>query len=140
MTTALAALLAIASPAPAHVMDHPGPGFTTGEPLGTTFNSEPAGSWELLTTLPTGNRQTDLDFFEQQGETYASVGTLAAGANGAGQSIVRLTENGEISRSTPRFLTGHPSAECGSNPADALGLQHDVEDAPPRPARGGGAR
>ena len=47
---------------------------------------------------------------------------------------------------TPKFVTGHPSAECTSDPADALGLQHDVEATPkgdvifntevPRAARG----
>ena len=48
--------------------------------------SSPAGrtpQWELVATIPTGNPHTDLDFFTSGGDTYASVGTLAAGAQRA---------------------------------------------------------
>ena len=116
--------------AAAHELDHPAPAVTLNAPLGTGLNSSPLGAWQLLTTFPTGNPHTDLDFFEQDDEIYASVGTLAAGPNGGGQSIVRLTRNDQVSALTPSFVTGHPSAECTSNPLDALGLQHDVEATP----------
>ena len=45
-------------------------------------------------SIPTGNPHTDIDYFTQGGETFASVGTLAIGPNGGGQSIVQLTQNG----------------------------------------------
>jgi len=109
-------------------LDHPAPAFTTDAPLSTTFNSGGKGArWKLITSFATGNPHTDLDYFTQDGDTYASVGTLAAGANGAGQTIIQLTEGDRVA---PSFVAGHPSAECASNPADALGLQHDVEAAP----------
>lgn len=44
---------------------------------------------------PDGEPAVDLDFFTQRGETYASVGTLGASANSAGQTIVKLTDEGE---------------------------------------------
>lgn len=113
------------------IFDHPSAGFTAGVPPSPTFQSGGTGAtWELVTTLPTGNPHTDLDFFTQRGETYASVGTLAAGGNDAGQTIIRLTQNGLVNPLTPQFVAGHPSAECPSNPAAALGLQHDVEATP----------
>jgi hypothetical protein len=113
------------------LFDHPAPGVTVAvAPVGTGANHGPPGDWQLLTTFATGNGHTDLDFFRQDGEIYASVGTLAVGPNGAGQTIVRLTENDQVGPLTPKFITGHPSAECPSNPLDALGLQHDVEATP----------
>ena len=84
-----------------------------------------SGSWS--TTIPTGNPHTDLDFFTQGGDTFASVGTLGIGPNGGGQTIVRLTQGGAVD---PEFVAGHPSASCLSSPADATGLQHDVEATP----------
>ena len=130
VAAAIALALGATASALAHDFDHPAPAASLNAPIGTELNSSPPGQWELLTTFPTGNPHTDLDFFEQDGEIYASVGTLAAGPNGGGQSIVRLTQDGQINRLTPRFITGHPSAECTSNPLDALGLQHDVEATP----------
>jgi len=126
----LVVALALAGGAAAHELDHPAPSASLNAPVGTGLNSSPLGSWQLLTTFPTGNPHTDLDFFEQDDEIYASVGTLAAGPNGGGQSIVRLTRNNQVNALTPKFVTGHPSAECTSNPLDALGLQHDVEATP----------
>jgi hypothetical protein len=38
-----------------------------------------------------------------------------------------MTEGGRVA---PRPVSAHPSASCVSNPADALGLQHDVEATP----------
>ncbi|MGH3369248.1 MAG: hypothetical protein ACRDPR_04545, partial [Nocardioidaceae bacterium] len=61
------------------------------------------------------------------GETYAAVGTLAIGPNAGGQSIIQLTDKGAVK---PRLVGAHPSASCPSNPAAALGLQHDAEAAP----------
>jgi hypothetical protein len=112
-------------------LDHPAPSFSADAPLSTAFNSGGEGAeWELVTSFPTGNGHTDLDFFSQGGETFASVGTLAIGPNGGGQTIVQLTENGEVD---PSFVAGHPSAACPSNPSAALGLQHDAEAAPKGP-------
>ena len=51
----------------------------------------------------------------------------AIGPNGGGQTIVRLTDSGEVA---PGFVSAHPSASCLSNPAAATGLQHDVEATP----------
>ena len=122
-----AASLGLASAASAHELDHPAPGYTAAAPVGTGLNSGPAGAWKLLTTFPTGNPHTDLDFFTQGGEIYASVGTLAAGANAGGQTIVQLTNRGVVD---PRYVSSHPSASCLSDPSAALGLQHDVEATP----------
>ena len=112
-------------------LDHPGAGFTAAVPPSPAFQSGGTGaSWELVGTLPTGNPHTDLDFFTQHGETYASVGTLGTGANDAGQTIIKLTQNGLVNQQTPQFVDGHPSANCLSNPIATLSLQHDVEATP----------
>ena len=126
-TAAAAAFLLLTSAAAAHELDHPTLGFTTTAPVGTGLNSGPPGAWRLVTTFPTGNPHTDIDFFTQGGETYASVGTLAAGPNAGGQTIVQLTNRGEVD---PRYVSAHPSASCLSDPQAALGLQHDVEATP----------
>ena len=132
----LLALLALAGSAAAHdFFDHPSPAFAPTAPLAGTPLQDPPGAWQHIASIPTGNPHTDLDFFTQRTrfgvrEIFASVGTLAAGANGAGQTIVQLTQNGQVNPMTPRFLTGFPSAECPSNPSAALGLQHDVEATP----------
>jgi hypothetical protein len=109
------------------LLDHPGPSFSAGVPDPTFRAGGTGASWELLATFPTGNPHTDIDFFTRNGDTYVSAGTLAAGPNGAGQNIIRLTERGEV---RPSYVAGHPSAECPSNPNSALGLQHDVEASP----------
>ena len=128
IAVALGAALVVATPASA---DHPLPGFTTDAQLGTGVNSGGRNAdWNLITTVATGNPHTDLDFFEQKGSIYASVGTLAAGPNAAGQTIIRLTQKGKVNRDTVEFVSGFASAECPSNPGDALGLQHDVEATP----------
>lgn len=111
--------------------DHPAPSFSQAAPLSTALNAGGDGAkWELVTTIPTGNPQTDIDYFTRGGDTYASVGTLAAGPNGGGQSIIRLTEKGLVD---PSFVTGHPSADCPSGTSSATGLQHDVEATPKGP-------
>ncbi len=109
-------------------LDHPYPGFSPPSPPSTASQSGgKEATWDLVGTVATGNPHTDLDFFTQDGDTYASVGTLGVGPNAGGQTIVQLTEAGEVS---PSFVTGHPSAGCLSNPSAALGLQHDVEATP----------
>jgi hypothetical protein len=125
---ALALLPAAVAQAGHGLLDHPAPAFTTGAPLSTAFNSGgPGAKWELVTSFPTGNGHTDLDFFTIGGDTYASVGTLAIGPNGGGQTIFRLTRDGAVD---PQFVSSHPSAACLSNPSLALSLQHDVEATP----------
>ena len=114
--------------ATAHDMDHPPPNFSTGVP---SMEYESGGiegvEWEFIESFPTGNPHTDIDFFTQDGDMYAAVGTLAMGANGGGQTVVRLTEGGEVA---PSYVSAHPSATCLSNPAAATALQHDVEATP----------
>ena len=112
--------------------DHPAPAFAPTVPPSPVFSSGgPGAHWELVASIPTGNPHTDIDFFTQGGETYASVGTLAIGPNGGGQTIVQLTQNGAghavvAASSSP----GTRRRRCLSNPAAALGLQHDVEATP----------
>ncbi len=125
----LAALVALPTAAVAHDLDHPAPSFTDPTPLPTAgFNAGgPGAKWELLDTIVTGNPHSDLDYFTQAGETYASVGLLGSSANGGGQSIVQLTDKGEID---PQLISQHPSASCAAVAASATGLQHDVEATP----------
>ena len=111
-----------------HMLDHVVPsGGAPGPPSAAYTSGGPGAQWELLETVTTGNPHTDLDFFTQGGDTFASVGTLGIGANGGGQTIVRLTQDGQVA---PGFVSAHPSASCLSNPAAATGLQHDVEATP----------
>jgi len=108
--------------------DHPAPGFIPqGPPPAGAMSGGEGAKWELIETISTGNPHTDLDFFTQGANTYASVGTLAVGPNAGGQSIVQLTEGDKVD---PRLISSQPSASCVSNPAAALGLQHDVEATP----------
>jgi hypothetical protein len=124
-----AAFLALPAAAAGHgLFDHAPPTVTLGQPPPPVAVSGGEGAmWEFVTTLFTGNPHTDIDFFTQRGETYASVGTLAAGPNGGGQTLVQLTKGGAVE---PEIVSFHPSASCVSNPNAALGLQHDVEAAP----------
>jgi hypothetical protein len=109
-------------------LDHSAPTFDPQPVPSSTVNSGgPGAQWELVKTISTGNPHTDLDFFTQGGETYASVGTLAIGPNGGGQSIIQLTNGGAVD---PTLISQHPSASCLSNPVAATGLQHDVEASP----------
>jgi hypothetical protein len=111
--------------------DHPAPAFAPTTPPSPVFSSGgPGAHWDHIASVPTGNGHTDIDYFTQGGETFASVGTLAIGPNGGGQTIVQLTRNGQLTPTSPKFVAGHPSAECPSNPRNALGLQHDVEATP----------
>jgi hypothetical protein len=113
------------------LLDHPAPSFSQPAPLSSTVNSGGQGAkWELIDTIPMGNPLTDIDFFTSGGNTYASVGTLAIGPNGGGQTIVQLTSGNQVA---PDFVSSHPSAACISQPDQALGLQHDVEATPKPP-------
>ena len=109
--------------------DHPAPAFV--EPAGPASSEINAGGdgaeWELLTTLPTGNPHSDLDFFTRGGETYLSSGVLGVGPNAGGQTIVKLTSGGAVE---PTFTGAHPSAACPGIFTSATGLQHDVEATP----------
>jgi hypothetical protein len=121
--------LGVVGTALAHEFDHPAPSFSEGAPLSSGVNAGGDNAeWELIATFPTGNPHTDLDFFTQGGETFASVGTLAAGANGAGQTIIKLVNaDGEVA---PGYVSGHPSATCPGAASGVTGLQHDSEAAP----------
>jgi hypothetical protein len=125
----VAACLAVPAVAGAHeLFDHAPPGFVQQGAPSTQFRSGGEGAkWEFVASFPTGNPHSDLDFFTQGGETFASVGTLAAGPNAGGQTIFQLTQGGQIA---PKFVSSHPSASCVSRPDNALGLQHDTEATP----------
>ena len=110
--------------------DHDPPGGTQPRP-GEPVPNQGGGNWEIIGSFLTGNPHTDLDFFTQDGVTYAAVGTLAIGPNRGGQTIVKLTDDqGNVSLDTLEYISAHPSATCISNPSAALGLQHDVEASP----------
>ena len=124
----LIVLLIAAAVASAHELDHAAPTFS--QPAGPASSQVNAGGegaeWELITTIPTGNPHSDLDFFTKNGDTYMSAGTLGIGPNSGGQNIFRLTEKGEVK---PSYVAAHPSATCPST-ASATALQHDVEATP----------
>ena len=129
-----AAVALVAAPAAhaghglATLLDHPAPSFSADAPLSSAFNAGGEGAqWELVTSFPTGNPHTDIDFFTQGGDVFMSAGTLGSGPNGGGQTVLRLTDGGEVA---PSFVSSQPSASCVSDPSQALGLQHDVEAAP----------
>jgi hypothetical protein len=121
--------LSLAAVAAGHGLDHSAPTFS--EPAGPLSSQVNAGGdeveWELLTTIPTGNPHSDLDFFTRDGDTYMSAGTLGIGPNSGGQNIFRLTEGGVVE---PSYVTAHPSAACPGIFTSATGLQHDVEATP----------
>ena len=121
--------LGVVGTALAHELDHAPPTFSEAAPLSSNVNAGGENAeWELVATIPTGNPHTDLDFFTREGITYAAVGTLAAGANAAGQTIVQLTNaDGEVD---PHYVIGHPSATCPGIATGVTGLQHDAEAAP----------
>jgi Ca2+-binding RTX toxin-like protein len=122
--------LLVAAPAYAGhmLLDHPAPGFSPANPPSANVNSGgPGAEWELIESVATGNPHTDLDFFTQGDDIFASAGTLGIGPNAGGQTIVQLTDGDTVD---PQFISSHPSASCISNPAAATGLQHDVEAAP----------
>ena len=108
---AFATFFALTGTASSHEFDHFSPGGAATVPGTTAVSGGPGATWEFLATIPTGNPHTDLDFFTQRGETYASVGTLAAGGNDAGQTIVKLTQNGNVTPTSPQFVSGHGSAD-----------------------------
>jgi hypothetical protein len=130
---AIATAPALTSPAIAQaghglLLDHPAPDFgTVSAPSGEANAGGTGATWELVRSFVTGNPHTDLDFFTQGSSMFVSVGTLAAGPNAGGQTILRLSQDGNLN---PQFVASHPSATCVSDPNAALGLQHDVEATP----------
>ncbi len=108
-------------------LDHSVPFTPVAPPVKEAMSGGEGATWEFLSTFTTGNPQTDLDFFTQGGNTFASFGTLGAGPNAGGQTILQLTEGGQIK---PNLVASHPSASCISSPGSATGLQHDVEATP----------
>ena len=124
LVAAVAASLAVsAALAPAHELDHPAPPPQAGSaPQQTAAAGGPGATWAFVGSLATGNPHSDLDFFTRGGETYASVGTLAVGPNGGGQTIVKLTEKGQVV--APRYVAAAPTAFCPG--AGTTGLQHDA--------------
>ena len=75
------------------LLDHPSVGIAPQTPPSPAFVSGGRGAtWDPIATFATGNPHTDLDFFTQRGNTYASVGTLGIGPNAGGQEIFQLTE------------------------------------------------
>jgi hypothetical protein len=133
LTLAIAVACVLAVPASAQaghglLLDHPAPDLTPLSPPSDNFNAGGTGaSWELVESFVTGNPHTDIDYFTQGNSVFASVGTLAAGPNAGGQTILRLSQDGNLD---PQFVASHPSASCVSDPNNALGLQHDVEATP----------
>ena len=129
-----AAMLAAPAAAPAGhglgalTLDHAAPPFVAPTPPSEVFMSGgPDAEWDVIDTIATGNPHTDLDFFTQDGERYLSAGTLGIGPNSGGQTIVQLTDGGEVA---PELISSQPSASCVSDPSQATGLQHDVEATP----------
>ena len=123
-----ATCLALPTGVAAHNLDHAVP---TPQPAAPTMSGTQMGGsgakWEFLRSFSTNNLQSDLDFFKQGDETYASVGTFAAGGNG-GQSIFRITTDGG-KNIAPSLISNHPSASCAPG-SGVTGLQHDVEATP----------
>src|ERR671916_2361336 len=104
-------VLSVAAVASAHMLDHAPEGMNApSAPLSTAINAGgDDAEWELITTIPTGNPHSDLDFFTRDGDTYMSAGTLGIGPNSGGQNIFRLTEGGVVD---PSYVSAHPSASC----------------------------
>ena len=129
----VAATGAFATTALAHeALDHAPPsGAIPASPPSSNFIAGGEGAkWELLKTIFTGNPHSDIDFFQHKGETYLSSGVLGVGPNGGGQTIVQLTDKGQVSASTPKQVGTHPAAACPAVFTGATALQHDVEATP----------
>ena len=119
---------ALVAAAAAHELDHPAPPAQSGSAPQQTAAAGPAtAKWDFVGSIATGNPHTDIDFFTRGQNTFASVGTLAVGPNGGGQSIVQLTEGNEVK---PKYVGMAPTAFCPSSPGSATALQHDVEATP----------
>ena len=122
-------LLSISAVAYGHGLDHDAP-LVPGPDAPASSSIRAGGTdaeWELITTIPTGNPHSDLDFFTIGEDTYLSAGSLGVAPNRGGQNIVRLTRDGVVQ---PELVSGHPSATCPAVFTSATGLQHDVEATP----------
>lgn len=92
--------------------------------------SLPPLAWTHLAHF-VANPGTDLKFFDRDGVTYASAGTLGGGPAGhAGQRIIRLVDkDGTVD---PQFVGDHGSAACGgpNSGTGSTSLQHDPTATP----------
>ncbi|MBA3551936.1 MAG: hypothetical protein H0W27_03570 [Actinobacteria bacterium] len=108
--------------------DHTDPNTPLSPTEGATeseFIATGEGTWDFIRNFP-ANPGTDLEFFTQGKDWYASSGTLGqADELHVGQRIIRLTEGGVVS---PSWVADHGSANCPTeNPGGTTGLQHDVQ-------------
>jgi hypothetical protein len=127
--TTLLLVLSIVAVAAGHSLDHSAPQIAPNDaPISSELRAGGEDAdWELVTTIPTGNPHSDLDFFTVGGDTFMSAGSLGVAPNRGGQTIVQLTKGGVVD---PQYVTGHPSAACPAVFTSATGLQHDVEATP----------
>lgn len=123
---AVALALAVAGPAAADHTDPTAPlAATTGPPAEGIPGGE--GTWEHLVNFPP-NPGSDLDFFEKDGVTYASVGTLGqAQEQHVGQRLLSLV--GAEGTVDPQWIADHGSSVCTPG-TGVTGLQHDVQVTP----------
>jgi hypothetical protein len=127
LVAALAAAFALSSGSLPALADHTDPDSVTpiqqGPPSAAV--ALPPLAWTHLAHF-VANPGTDLKFFERNGVTYASTGTLGGGQQGhAGQRILKLVDaDGTVA---PEFVGDHGSAACGGpgQGTGSLGLQHD---------------
>ena len=97
LAVAVTATLGMDGDVGAHEFDHPAPSFSPQGPPSANLNAGGENAdWELVQTIPTELPHTDLDFFRSGGETYASVGTLAAGPERRRPDDHQLTEGGAV--------------------------------------------
>lgn len=84
-----------------------------------------AGTWAHISNFP-ANPGTDLKFFRDNREIFASSGTLGTGDEGhVGQRITKLT-TGQGSVVNPTWWADHASANCVAPSTGVTGLQHDA--------------
>ena len=123
MRLSLAPLLVLLVPAAAcahGLFDHNGPRSTVQQPPPLVASSGGEGAtWEFVETIPTGNPHTDIDFFTQRGNMFASVGTLGSGPNAGGQTIVQLTGGRHGGTEARRPPTRRPRASATPRPPSA---------------------
>lgn len=84
-----------------------------------------AGTWAHISNFPP-NPSTDLKFFRENREIYASSGTLGQGdEQHVGQRITQLT-TGQGAVVNPTWIADHASANCPTGSTSVTGLQHDA--------------
>jgi hypothetical protein len=106
-------------------LDHPAPWLRARAPCRRPRPSTPGGpdaEWELVTSVPTGNPHTDIDFF-------TSVARSSRSSARSRRAERRRAEHRPADRDRrrghaggrPQLLLLAPSASCVSNPSRALG-------------------